>query len=197
MTPFVWQLLSVALFLACLASFIWGMRSFFVQPAGTTAGMRLTGICGSISALVQLAVLLQPGSVTGGRGLAAAILYSLALALFWWAIAANRRKPLSAVFSPDAPAHLVQEGPYRYLRHPFYCSYLVTWIAGVVATGQLWLLATVAVMLAIYIRAAKMEEQKFSASDLAVRYESYRARTGLFLPNPWKALSSKRRTANI
>ena len=86
-------------------------------------------------------------------------------------------------------------GPYRFVRHPFYCSYLLTWAAGVVASAQFWLLPTVAIMLIIYTRAAKLEEEKFTRSPLAETYKSYRTRTGLFLPNPIKMLSLRRPVA--
>lgn len=186
------QIILVALLLACLSSFGWAMRYFFVQPSGMTTGMRVTTWCGVAFAAMHLAALLWPASVTPSRGYAAALLYAAALALFWWTIASNRRAPLSAVFSPDLPAHLNQHGPYRIVRHPFYCSYLITWIAGVVATRQWWLASTVVVMLAIYVRAARAEERKFSSSSLAGSYDSYRAKTGLFLPNPRKLLMIRR-----
>jgi len=38
------------------------------------------------------------------------------------------------------------------MRHPLYCSYLLAWTAGMVATAQVWLLPSVAVMLVIYLR---------------------------------------------
>src|SRR5581483_9734062 len=88
--------------------------------------------------------------------------------------------------SSDLPARVTQHGPYRYVRHPFYASYMLVWIAGPIAAGRPWLLSTTLVMLAIYIAAAKSEERKFEQSALAAQYESYQARTGMFAPNPFK-----------
>ena len=181
-----WTLLSIGLLLACLLSFGWAMQRFFARPAGSTTGMKLISACGIAFAVLHLAAIAMAPAISPLRGIIAAALYVMALALFWWAIRSNAPKPLSAAFSPDPPMHVMQNGPYRYIRHPFYCSYLLTWAAGVVASAQLWLLPTVAVMLVIYIRAAKAEEQKFTRSELAGTYESYRTRTGLFLPNPIK-----------
>ena len=180
------------LLLGCLVSFGWAMRRFFVNPVGMTLGMKLTGFCGVLFSIVHLVAILTASNFTALRTLSGAALYVIALAVFWWAIAANRRRPLSACFSPDCPAHLMQEGPYKFVRHPFYCSYLLTWTAGVVATANLWLLATVFVMLAVYINAALNEEQKFSGSPLADAYLQYRSRTGLFVPNPFKLLAGRR-----
>jgi protein-S-isoprenylcysteine O-methyltransferase Ste14 len=180
------------LLLACLISFAWAMRRFFVKPAGMTAGMKLTGFCGVAFSLLHIAVILTARDLTVSRTIAGAVMYLAALGMFWWAIAANRRQPLSACFSPDAPSHLMQSGPYRFVRHPFYCSYLLTWVAGVVATVNAWLLLTVIVMMAIYIHAAVNEERKFSLSPLADAYREYRSRTGLFMPNPLKLLAGRR-----
>jgi protein-S-isoprenylcysteine O-methyltransferase Ste14 len=82
----------------------------------------------------------------------------------------------------------VLPGPYRFVRHPFYCSYLLTW-------AEFRLLPTVTIMLIIYTRAAKLEEEKFTRSSLAETYKSCRTRTGLFLPNPIKMLSLRRLVA--
>ncbi len=184
----IWQYTLIALLLASLASFGWGMRKFFVQPAGMTAGMRLTAACGALFSALHFVALCIPRTIAPERGAAAFVLYLAALGLFWWAIAVNRSQPLSAVFSPDAPAHLTLSGPYRLIRHPFYCAYLFTWIAGYIGSGQIWLLPTVLVMFFIYLRASKHEEAKFSETPLAGDYELYRARTGRFVPNPLKLL---------
>ena len=36
----------------------------------------------------------------------------------------------------DTPASLNQSGPYRFVRHPFYTSYSLTWLAAAVATAS-------------------------------------------------------------
>jgi len=182
----LWQWISAALLLACLGSFGWAMRRFFVQPAGLTAGMQAIKVCGIVFGIAHLAAIALTPDITAARGVGAAGLYLLSLALFWWAIQTSLHQPLSAAFSPDLPAHLVSHGPYRVIRHPLYCSYLICWAGGWMATGRIWLAATVAVMLVIYLLAASAEEKKFTQSNLAEAYREYRARTGLFLPNLFK-----------
>ena len=184
------QILVVSLLLLCFGSFSWGMRRFFVQPSGYTAGMKVTTAGGILFAVLHLAGLAFP-SETHRYPAAATGFYLLSLLLFWWAIRTNQLKPLSAVFSSDLPAHLVNSGPYRWMRHPFYASYMLAWIAGPIACGHLGLWLTVAVMLALYVRAAHQEERKFSASPLAGAYDLYRTRTGLLVPNPLKLVLAK------
>ena len=170
------------LLVGCLASFSWGMHRFFVQPSGNTPGMRVTKACSGIFALLHLAAILSAKNSSPLTFCVAVALYGTALALFWWAIATHRQNRLSAVFSSDLPTELVDRGPYRYVRHPFYSSYLLTWLAGVPASGMLWLLGTFVVMFAIYLKAARMEEDKFRRSNLAAAYDAYRSQTGQFFP---------------
>jgi len=182
----------VGLLLACLLSFGWGMQKFFARPAGSTRGMKIISIFGAGFAVMHLAAILLNPAASSAQAILAAAFYLCALGLFWWSIRVNSSKPLSAAFSPDSPEHLVKQGPYRVIRHPFYCSYLLMWTAGIVATGRLWLVPTLVVMLVVYARAARLEEAKFTRSGLASSYEHYRSQTGLFLPNPVKLLMVRR-----
>jgi protein-S-isoprenylcysteine O-methyltransferase Ste14 len=190
-----WQWISAALLLACLACFGWAMRKFFVQPAGLTPGMKLIKMCGVAFGLLHLAAILATPGITYVGGVIGAALYISSLGLFWWAIRSSLRQPLSAAFSPDLPAHLVAHGPYRLIRHPLYCSYLMCWLAGWVVTGRWWLAPTVVAMLVIYLKAAAVEEKKFMRSSLAEAYRQYRAHTGMLFPNPWKLFAGGRKTS--
>lgn len=192
MTILAARLLLASLLFTCLASFGWAMVRFFVQPTGTTVGMKLTGACGVIFSILHFAGILRLTSIGLPAMVVAASTYAGALLLFWWTLATNRNKPLSACFSSDQPEHLVDAGPYRFIRHPFYCSYLLTWMAGTIATRSYVLAFTVVVMLAIYINAARNEERKFAQGSLADAYREYQRRTGLFLPNVLKLITARR-----
>jgi len=179
----VWQYACAMLLLACLCSFVWGMRRFFIRPAGSTPGMKVTKFCGLFFSVLHFALIVSESEMELPQALLATVLYVVSLTLFWWAIYTNRSNPLSAVFSPDLPRHFVSHGPYAWVRHPFYTSYLLTWLAGVDATGHLWLLSTVLVMVTIYWRAALLEEKKFFETALASLYAAYKSRTGFFYPS--------------
>ena len=171
-----------------MVSFGWGARAFFVRTAGLPFAAKLIVACYVVFALLHYGAIRSADNLTAGRTVAAAAMYLGALGLFWWAVRVNRSRPLSAAFSPDAPQFLVQAGPYRYIRHPFYSSYLAAWTAGVIATGDLWLTPTVAVLLTLYLRAITLEERKFLHSHLAGAYSEYRRRTGCLVPNPIKMI---------
>jgi protein-S-isoprenylcysteine O-methyltransferase Ste14 len=187
-----WQWLSAILLLCCLSSFAWGMQRFFVRPQGRTPGMKVISACGVLFAALHFVAIFLPNSITPERGWVAALLYLWSLGLFWWAIQTNSATRFSAAFSDDLPAHLVDDGPYRFIRHPFYCSYVLAWSAGTIATARWWLLPTVVVMVVIYWRAAAIEEEKFSRSSLAEEYQRYRERTAWLIPNPMKLLLARR-----
>ncbi|MBA4284509.1 MAG: isoprenylcysteine carboxylmethyltransferase family protein [Xanthomonadaceae bacterium] len=167
---------------SCLLSFNWGMYRFFTIPHGSNSGIdtiKLVGTCFGIGSLVVLVML---GAESIIQCLLALLLAAASLALFWWAIHSNRRQPLSFAFSDDLPEHLVCVGPYRYIRHPFYAAYLISWLITPVATGEPLMTVPLLVMAVIYTVAARLEERKFAASRLAAAYARYRQATGMFWP---------------
>ncbi len=191
MPPLLPQLLLSTLLLCCLASFGWAVQKFFVRPEQITPGLRMTLLAGVIFAALHFAVIFQTLVWSEAAVMAAAILYCAALSIFWWTISANRAKPLSACFSRNEELHLVQDGPYRFVRHPFYCSYLLTWLAGAVGTLNFWLGVTFLIMFVLYLTAARQEESKFATGPLAEAYARYRRSTGRFLPSPFKLIISR------
>ena len=102
--------------------------------------------------------------------------------LFTLAIRASREASLKMAFDQANPHGLVTTGPYRYLRHPFYTSYLVFWIGWAIATWSAWSLIPLLALTTIYIVAALGEERKFSRTELAEAYAAYRRQTGFFWP---------------
>lgn len=123
----------------------------------------------------------------------ALILYLSSFALFWSAFYSNRKRPLPHCFTGTAPQHLVTSGPYQYVRHPFYVSYLLVWIAGAVVLNRAEFWIPVGVMTGLYVYAARKEEQSFLISGLRNAFLIHRKRAGFFLPR-LSCLLTKRRT---
>ena len=109
-------------------------------------------------------------------------IYALSLALLGWTVATTCRKGLTVAFTKDVPRHLVRNGPYRFIRHPFYVSYLLFWVASAIATTSLQPWLVLAVMSGLYFVAARTEERKFESSPLKNDYDRYRREVGMFLP---------------
>lgn len=181
------QLIALLAAWACFASYAWGLTRFFWIPHGPQGrDSRIIERATAASIVLHSAALIWSFDFAAWRYGVALLLYAVSLATFWWCVRINRAQPLSLAFSNDRPGHIVTRGPYAWVRHPFYLSYLLCWIGGVLATGLWALLATVAFMGWIYWRAAVKEEAKFAASPLGEEYRRYAARAGRFVPTPWR-----------
>jgi len=102
--------------------------------------------------------------------------------IFWSSIFVNNENRLSAAFSSDTPQHIVNRGVYKYVRHPFYLSYLLTYLGGFIGSQNLWAIIGFIIPLVIYWRATMYEEEKFMRSPLKKEYMDYKESTGRFLP---------------
>jgi len=172
--------LVVALALAALGSFSWGLRRHFRTPDGMPPRM-LALTLASAGAGLLFVVLALRGGVDPGAGAVCLAASLAALALFWWAVATTSRRPPDVAHSARDPDMLYETGPYAYVRHPFYLSYCVFWFGTAVAVGGVqW--AVVVLLVAWYYAAARTEEALFLRSPMAASYARYRSRTGMILP---------------
>jgi protein-S-isoprenylcysteine O-methyltransferase Ste14 len=156
----------------------------FIAPDGVPRKTRFVAGCFVICGVTQILVLSRVPIRTDAVAIGS-LLYICGLNLLLAAFRANRRRLLSVAFSEDVPEHLVLWGPYRYVRHPYYVSYCMTWLAGFAATGNAWMAGTLLLMLILYLWAARLEERKFLNSSYAAAYEHYQRTTGMFLPRLW------------
>lgn len=181
-----WGALNVVAFIACFGTFTWAMQGgLFRKTSHASPGLTLIRVLGALSMAVHLLTLILARHSNDLHAAAGFVVYVSALSLFVWAARTIWQRRLTLAFAEDEPAHLETCGPYGWIRHPFYAAYLLGWLAGVLATGQPALLATVLAMGALYVRAARQEEGKFARSALDGAYTSYRQRTGMFVPNLW------------
>lgn len=173
------RIATLLLALICFASFGWQMVHHFERPGKPQRGMLLTAFSGPVFAAVHVAAL-------AGRPLLlpvpALFLYGVAAGLFWWAIEVTRGRQLAACFQALTPPQMVRCGPYRLIRHPFYTSYALAWMAGFVATLWWPLVVTAIFMAALYRKAARDEEQLFLRSGQRAEYLEYIRTTRRFIP---------------
>jgi protein-S-isoprenylcysteine O-methyltransferase Ste14 len=111
-------------------------------------------------------------------------LFGYAFYILFWAVRANSKRRLSFAFSREVPAQINRDGPYGFIRHPFYSSYCAAWIAAGLAARHevVWIFVLFAV--ALYGWLAIREEKQFLASDVAQDYERYITETSMLLPLP-------------
>ncbi|URA09823.1 methyltransferase family protein [Thermospira aquatica] len=102
-----------------------------------------------------------------------------AIGLIFWAHAA-----LGENFSPSLGKayRLVQEGPYRYIRHPIYVGYIGLFLAVDLMTGW-WLMALLGelILLSLVLWRLPLEEG-YLEETFQDAYHSYARRTKRFLP---------------
>ena len=114
--------------------------------------------------------------------LAAVVLNAASIALIGLTIGTNR-VPLSLWHQKDdAPQNIVTFGSYRYIRHPFYSSFLLALVAAFLAAPHWLTLLTLIGGFAILNVTAAGEEKRLSASAFGEEYRQYMTRTGRFLP---------------
>lgn len=169
-----------AIGIAVVAQYSWSMRGHFssrAMPRGTLVITVVVSLATIVLLLLQW-MLVQPLWAQ----LVGAAVELASLVLFWAAIRASRGARLRLAFDEENPDSLVTEGPYRYLRHPFYSSYLIFWSGWAIAVWSPWAVLLLAVIAGVYVAAAKGEEQKFANTALAGDYQSYRQRTGFLWP---------------
>ena len=104
---------------------------------------------------------------------------SIALALLYTA-----KINLGSNFSPcdDAyvPKDIVQEGLYKYIRHPIYTANLGIILGAFVMTGSTWLAVNFFVLLSFYLSSIHKEEE--ALSQQFEEYAVYQKKTGKLLP---------------
>ena len=169
----------------CFGSFAWAVKSHFRSRGPVPKGMRLISVA-SLAALAWFLERLLVHDLTSYWVVAAAMVVA-AFGLFWWAIRTTKFQRPTLAFEDDQPTFLLQQGPYRWIRHPFYASYVLFWVATSLATPGLLPWVVPVSFVAIYVVAATKEERKFETSSLAPEYSRYRSGTGMLLPFSWRA----------
>jgi|SRR5690606_32256771 len=116
------------------------------------------------------------------NGAVAAALLAGSLMLYEWARRTIRDRRFHIGWSGDVPEALCDEGPYAWVRHPVYLSYMLAFLATFAAFPRLATLAVLLLNAALYVQAARDDERSLAASALGEDYAAYKARTGMFLP---------------
>ena len=116
--------------------------------------------------------------------IAGMILVDAAIAMMTATMATNR-VPL-ALWHQDGghnqPKQIVTYGPYRWVRHPFYVSFIILTIGSALIGREILTLAAVPLALLSLDWTVRKEEKKLLASEFGNEYGNYRARTGRFVP---------------
>jgi protein-S-isoprenylcysteine O-methyltransferase Ste14 len=121
----------------------------------------------------------------GWRGpgeLTAVLADAASLALIFFTLGTHRI-PLALWHQDnDSPAHIVTYGAYGRIRHPFYASFILTFLGAFALFPHWSTLFLLGYALVLLNLTAAREEKRLSASSFGAEYRQYMARTGRFLP---------------
>ena len=176
----MFDLVICALGWVTIAAHTWSLRYHFDMPE-MPPGVRLisTLVIASALWLTYLTFRAPQPEMAQWVGLICMVASFL---LFWWTIRESRSAKLLAAFDEKMPHCVLQSGPYAYVRHPFYVSYLLKWCGWALAAYDPWAIVPVVAMGTTYWVAAGEEEAKFRDTDQAEAYADYARRTGRFFP---------------
>jgi len=131
--------------------------------------------------------LVRPPADIDGAGLllaqdAAIVLSIVSIALIAMT-AGTHRVPLALWHQDnDAPLQIVTWGPYKYVRHPFYTSFLLAFMAAVLAFPHVLTLACLVYACIALSVTARREEQRLASSEFGDEYRRYMTTRGRFFP---------------
>jgi protein-S-isoprenylcysteine O-methyltransferase Ste14 len=159
-----------------------GARTFYTADAANEPGGAIAQgsfIFGGLFPIWLLG-LYQP--IRLSNGIFAACILVASIALYEWARATIWGRRFGIGWGMHVPEELCEAGPYAYIRHPIYVSYLLAFLAAFVALPH-WITGLMVVAnVALFTHAARSDERRLGSSALADEYASYRQRVGMFLP---------------
>jgi protein-S-isoprenylcysteine O-methyltransferase Ste14 len=117
------------------------------------------------------------------NAVASIVLLIASLLLYEWARHVITHRRFHLAWTGDVPEEVCSDGPYRYVRHPLYASYILAFGAVSAAFPTLATLAILAGNVALFLHAAVMDERSLAQSELAPDYALYKGVTGMFLPH--------------
>lgn len=163
--------------------FALGLTSYFERARHRPGWVRVIHGLGMVLSLTQLVLVLSLPPRGDVWASASIVMYTGAVTVFLSAIESGRRTRLQRAFIDEPlPDRLITDGPYRWIRHPFYLGYILGALAGPVAIDSLALAVIAALMIAITVAAAIREERVWLNSVHGDAYRAYRSRTGMFIP---------------
>ena len=91
---------------------------------------------------------------------------------------------------PENRTELAEDGPYRWVRHPIYSGWLLILIGNVLVVPHL-AVDVAALLTAVGVAYQAHREERHLLSTFGERYARYAARTGRFIPRPWRRRAPK------
>ncbi|MEA3178314.1 MAG: hypothetical protein QOI59_1837, partial [Gammaproteobacteria bacterium] len=101
-----------------------------------------------------------------------------------WARSTVAGRRFNIALAGEVPDAVCEAGPYRYIRHPFYLSYVIAFLGMLVATATLVAAVVFMFNLALFTYMALDDERTLERSALGSDYGTYKQRVGFLLLLP-------------
>jgi protein-S-isoprenylcysteine O-methyltransferase Ste14 len=110
--------------------------------------------------------------------------FALGQGLFSWAMASNRYFSTCVRIQMDRGHTVATSGPYRYVRHPGYTGYIVSFIGMALALGSSWAIIPAALVACLLVVRTALEDR--TLQDELSGYKDYAQRVRYrLLPGIW------------
>lgn len=113
----------------------------------------------------------------------AAFLAAVSVGLISFTLGTHNRRLALWHQDNDRPEHLVTQGAYKRIRHPFYSSFIAALVASAVVCASPWAVAISLIGVCVLNATAAREEKRLLASAFGTEYRQYLARSGRFFPS--------------
>ena len=166
-----------------LLCFAWARRGFFVGAERSSRSRKLLSLSGTLLGLVViLRLLLHGGNSDVSLSILGISTVIVSVLIFYWAMSSYGSVRPGIAFSPGVRGSINTSGPYKFVRHPFYLSYIIYWIGVVLIIPEFLIFCGVVFMISLYYYAARKEECLILKTNLSEAYTEYKKNTGMFLP---------------
>jgi protein-S-isoprenylcysteine O-methyltransferase Ste14 len=152
----MWWLTSAPFFLSALLASLYYFKFLVLMPEVAVFQVVLEGVSAALSVV--------------------------SISLMCYTLGTHRRPLALWHQNNDAPVEIVTYGAYKYIRHPFYSSFILAALATLVLCPSIWSALLVLYGLLILNYTAAREERNLSASAFGEKYRAYMTQSGRFIP---------------
>jgi|GEM_PF-2013666 len=142
--------------------------------------------------LLSLYMTLKTPDLSSSRLAIGIFLNLCSLSIFWWASKSIKNQNFATIYGKDVPLKVFKGGPFKYVRNPFYSSYILCYSSTTFTLNSMTLLVLLMTLTLAYLVAVKIEENKFMYSKDFRNYLSYKKNTGRFIPKVSLLLKKER-----
>ena len=147
-------------------------------PQRKHLGSLLVGL--QFALILILGASVVPLALAGLLQLPAVSMGAAGTGLAGWALWAYPPGSFNVRPTPRTDGHVVQGGPYRWIRHPMYSSIALCGLACAVAVSKTWVWLALASLILVLLAKALLEERWMA--EQYPEYANYRANTHRFVP---------------